>query len=322
MNDNSSTSVARGMMFALGGYATYSVHDTIVKSLSDYHVFQIMFFAMLFCYVPFSMVRIIAGKQLSVRPKNPSLSLLRALLHVSSLGLAFAAFTSLPLTQAYVLLFCTPVIISILAIIFLGEKIAFIRWILIVLGLVGVVIVLRPTVDTIQVGHFFAIGCAFCSASSAIIARKIGAVENMATMILFPLIATILVSGGALYFVYKPMPLIDLSLMFLVGALGLLGQYCILSGFRLAPPTYIAPMQYSQIIWAILFGFLFFGESVDQWVIIGSSITVASGIAMILRERQVSKVRANLNTRNSRAVGAPLMRTRERDQSIHEDDWL
>lgn len=320
-DDNSFASVARGMMFALGGYAIYSVHDTIVKSLHDYHVFQILFFAMLFCYVPFSVVRILAGEKLSVTPINPALGLLRALLHVSSLGLAFAAFATLPLTQAYVLLFCTPVIISVLAIIFLGEKIALVRWLLIALGLIGVIIVLRPTVETIQLGHLFTIGCAFCSASSAIIARKIGSVENMATMILFPLIATIVVSGGALYFVYKPMPLIDLSLMFLVGALGLLAQYCILSGFRLAPATYIAPMQYSQIIWAILFGFLFFGESVDQWVIIGSSITVASGIAMIFRERQVSKVRANLNTRNSRAVGAPLMTTRETDKS-NEDDWL
>jgi len=190
-----------------------------------------------------------------------------------------------------------------------------------VLGLVGVVIVLRPSVETIEIGHLFAILCSFCSASSAIIARKIGAVENMATMILFPLIATIAVSGCALYFVYKPMPLIDLSLMFLVGALGLLGQYCILRGFKLAPAAYIAPMQYSQIVWAILFGYLIFNESIDQWVVIGSSITVASGIAMILRERQVSKVRANLNTRNSRAVGAPLMTTRERDK-VNDDDWL
>jgi len=140
-------------------------------------------------------------------------------------------------------------------------------------------------------------------------------------MILFPMLATISVSGAALYFIYQPMPLADLSLMFLVGALGLLGQFCVLSGFRLAPATFIGPMQYSQIIWAILFGYLFFNEAVDKWVIIGSLITVASGIAMIWRERQVSKVKANINTRNARMVGAPMIKAKEADTQDNED-WL
>jgi len=277
---------------ALCGFAAYSMHDAIVKYLNDYHTFQIIFFAMLFSYVPFSVARIIAGKQLSVRPQHPKLASIRALLHVGALCLAFSAFSTLPLVEAYVLLFCTPLIISVLAIIFLGETIALVRWVLIILGMAGIFIVLRPSLETVQLGHLMALGAAFCSAGSAVISRKIGGSENMAAMILFPMLTTISVSGAALYFIYQPMPLADLSLMFLVGALGLLGQFCVLSGFRLAPATFIGPMQYSQIIWAILFGYLFFNEAVDKWVVIGSLITVASGIAMIWRERQVSKVKA------------------------------
>ncbi len=316
MTDNAS--IFRGLLFALAGYAAYSVHDAVVKALHGYHVFQILFFAMLFTYVPFSVARIAAGQPLSVQPKHPKLALARALLHVSSLGFAFAAFATLPLVEAYVILFCTPLVISVLAIIFLNESIALVRWLLIIMGLAGVIIVLRPSIDTLQVGHFLAMGCALTGGSSAIIARKVGSQENMATMILFPLLATILVSGVALVFVYKPMPLEHLGMMFLVGALGLLGQYCILMGFRNAPAAYVAPMQYSQIIWAILFGYLFFSETVDVWVIVGSAITIASGIGMILRERQVSKVKANLKTRNGRVVGAPLMKPREAEGS---QDW-
>ena len=216
------------------------------------------------------------------------------------------------------ILFCTPLIISVLAICFLGEKIALARWFAIAMGLVGVVIVLRPSVETVQLGHFSALAAAFCSGSSAVISRKISASENMATMILFPLLATIIVSGSALYFVYKPMPLMDMALMFLVGALGLLGQYCVLTGFKRAPAAYIGPMQYSQIVWAILFGYVFFNESIDRWVIVGSLITVLSGVIIILRERAVSKVQANLNTRNSRMVSAPMMKHAKAD----EEDWL
>jgi len=288
---DSDQSIVRGLIFSLAGYAAYSSHDALVKALSDYSVFQILFFAMLFTYVPFSLTRIVSSKPLSLRPLNPKLVLLRSVLSVMSLAFAFSAFVSLPLVDVYVILFCTPLLISVLAIVFLGERIAIIRWLLILIGLLGVIVVLRPSFASIQLGHGFALSASFCSAIAAIIARKIGGQENMATMILFPLIATILFTGCALYFVYKPMPLEHLGMMFLIGALGLVGQFCILSGFRLAPAAYIAPMQYSQITWAMLFGYFFFNESVDQWVIIGSAITVLSGVAMILRERNVSKVR-------------------------------
>jgi S-adenosylmethionine uptake transporter len=222
------------------------------------------------------------------------------------------------MVEAYVILFCTPLIISVLAIWFLGEQIAFARWLAIAMGLVGVVIVLRPSVETIELGHFAALAAAFCSGVTAVISRKIGSTENMATMILFPLLATIIVSGSALYFVYKPMPLMDMALMFLVGALGLLGQYSVLTGFRMAPAAYVGPMQYSQIVWAILFGYVFFGETIDKWVVVGSLITVLSGVAIIWRELAVSKVQANLNTRNARMVGAPMMK----QTKVDEDDWI
>jgi len=315
---NQNTSVPLGLAFALFGFAIYSTHDAVVKSLQGYHVFQIVFFAMLFSYVPFSIARIIENKPQSMSPANPVLLVTRAILHVGALCFAFYAFSSLPMVEAYVILFCTPLIISVLAIWFLGETIALARWAAIVMGLVGVVVVLRPSMETLELGHIAALAAAFCSGTTAVISRKIGSSENMATMILFPLLATILVSGSALYFVYKPMPLGDMALMFLVGALGLLGQYSVLTSFRMAPAAYVGTMQYSQIVWAILFGYVFFDESIDQWVVIGSLITVLSGVAIIWRERAVSKVQANLKTRNARMVGAPMMK----QAKVEKEDWL
>ena len=318
MTDTSTDSVPRtvgaGLLFALAGFAVYSTHDAVVKSLQDYHAFQIVFFAMLFSYVPFSIARILEAKPQSLAPANPGLLITRALLHVGALTLGFYAFSSLPMVEAYVLLFCTPLMISILAIWFLGESLALVRWIAIIMGLIGVIIVLRPSVESLQMGHLAAFTAAIFGAASAVISRKIGGKENMATLILFPLLTTILVSGAALAFVYRPMPLHDLALMFLVGALGLLGQYCILTGYRLAPAAFVGPMQYSQIIWAIIFGYLFFDESIDRWVVIGSVVTILSGVIIIWRERSVSTVQANLRTRNARSVGAPMIRQRELEE--------
>lgn len=312
-SDNTNGSIFIGLAFALFGFAIYSTHDAVVKVLKDYHVFQIVFFAMLFSYVPFSIARIVENKPLSMSPANPVLLITRAFLHVGSLCLGFYAFSTLPMVEAYVLLFCTPLIISVMAVFFLGEEIALYRWLAIALGLVGVIIVLRPSVETVQIGHLSALAAAFCGAGTAVISRKISPTENMATMILIPLLATIAVSGSALYFVYQPMPLGHLALMFLVGALGLVGQFCVLTGFKMAPAAFVGPMQYSQIVWAILFGYVFFNETIDVWVVVGSLVTIISGVAIILRERAVSKTRPNLNTRNGRMVGAPMMGQKKDD---------
>ena len=303
----------RGLLIALLGYAVFSSHDALVKVLHEYSVFQIVFFAMLFGYVPFSLARFADARQISLRPKNPLFVFLRAILMVGSLCSAFFAFSMLPMVQAYVLLFTTPVLILLLSIPVLGEKVHWFRGLSIFIGMTGVLIVLRPSPDSLQIGHLFGILAACCGAGAAVISRKIGGLENAATLILSPLLLNIMVTGSMLYFVYKPMPLLDLSLMFLLGVLGLIGQLLILTGFRCAPAAVIAPMQYSQLIWAIVFGYLFFNEPVDNIALFGAGVTNLSGVLMVWRESRVSVNQPILRTRNMRGVGAGPLPSSEVD---------
>jgi S-adenosylmethionine uptake transporter len=92
--------------------------------------------------------------------------------------------------------------------------------------------------------------------------------------------------------------------MFLIGIFGQIGQLMVFLAYRAANAAFIAPMQYSQIVWAVIFGALFFNESADRYVVLGAAITIASGILIVWREAMVSKVQANLQTRNSRMVSA------------------
>ncbi len=300
-----------GITLALTGFAIFSLHDALVKVLADYSIFQIIFFAMLFGYVPFSLAMVINERPQSLKPKNSALVIFRSLLNVGGLCFGFLSFSLIPLIETYVLLFLTPLIISLLAIAFLGEKIAIRRWIAIILGLIGVLIVLRPSPANAELGHLFGFLAAICGAGVAIISRKVGNLENAATLMIFPIIANIIVTGGLLYFVYQPMPLLDLSLMFLIGTFGLIGQLLILLAYKAAPAAMIAPTQYSQIIWAIIIGSLFFNESIDTFVIVGSIITIASGLLIFWRENQTSTIKPNLRTRNTRMVMAALVKTRE-----------
>lgn len=309
-------SILKGPLFALAGYAVFSTHDAILKLLGgDYSIFQIIFFAMLFGYVPFSLARVLEPNPGRIKANNLKLVLSRSFLMVGSLFSAFLAFSMLPLVEVYVLIFTAPLLISVMAIYFLNEKVHLFRWASIFLGLIGIIIVLRPTVDSISIGHFLGFLAALCSAGAAILSRKVGNTENAATLILYPLMTSILVTGCILPFVYIEMPLQDLGLMFLIGVLAQIGQLLILFAYRVASATFIAPMQYSQIVWAIIFGTLFFNESVDLWVLLGASITVISGVLILWREGKISKVRPNLRTRNTRMVSAASAPIRENDSS-------
>ncbi len=303
----------KGILFALGGFAVFSLHDVVIKLLADYSVFQIVFFAMLFGYIPFSIARLFDRREIALRPVHPLLVLLRSVLVTTSLCCAVIAFSLLPMVQVYVLIFMTPLIISVLAIPVLGERIHLFRWTTILLGLVGIVIVLRPSPDTLQVGHLFALIAAFASAGAAIISRKIGHIENAATLMLAPMVMNILVSGSLLYFVYQPMPIRDLALMFLVGTMALAAHLFLLTAYRSAPASLVAPMQYSQLIWAIVYGYFFFGEQVDRFIVLGSFITMLSGLLMIWRETRVSTIKPILRTRNMRMVSAAPVLGSERD---------
>jgi S-adenosylmethionine uptake transporter len=310
------STVKHGAAFALGGFAFFALHDAIVKSLAEYSSFQIAFFAVLFSYVPFSFSLVADKQERHLRPVNPAWVALRSLCMAASLLLAFTAFTRLPLAQTYALLFSTPVIITLLAIPVLGERVHIFRWFAIGLGLIGVFIALQPGKTTLGLGHIAALLAVLCSATSAVATRRIAASERSATLILYPLLTNVVVSGALLYFVYQPMPLGDLARMAAIGALGMAGQFFIIAAYRSGPAAFVAPFQYSQLVWAILYGYLWFDETPNRHVILGAAIIILSGLLIVWRESVsgVSRNRPFLRTRNVRGSPAAPMRTVESEE--------
>jgi len=306
-----------GMLFALTGFGVFALHDALIKTLDSYSVFQILFFAVLFSHVPFTFYLAADKQTRNLRPVHPGWVLLRAVFMVGSACFAFFAFSTLPLTQAYSLLFTMPLLITVLAIPLLGERVHLIRSLAIVLGLIGVLVVLRPGVQPLQWGHLAALAGAFCSAMSGVITRKIGAEERGATLILYPLIGNILFAGTLLYFVYQPMPFADLGKMAALGVLGMAGQYSIIRAYRAAPAALVAPFQYSQMVWAVIYGYFWFGNVPDRFVFMGAGLIVLAGLMIVWRESApgVSISRPFLRTRNSRAVSAPPVESSESSES-------
>lgn len=294
------SSNARGALYALVAFGIYSTHDVVVKSLGGtYSPLQIVFFANLFGFPIVTLMLMRDPVDGNLRARHPWWSLLRTASAVLSTALVFYAFSVLPMAQTYALIFAAPLLITVLAIPILGERVGWRRQVAVAIGLVGVLVVLRPGTTDLAAGHLAALGGAVFSAIAAVVVRKIGHEERSAVLLLYPMVANFLLMGAAMPFVYQPMPAIDLGGLMLIAGLGFLGALCHIVAYRAGSAVVVAPMQYSQILWAVVYGALFFGETPDWSTGLGAAIIIASGIYVVFREDRgpVSK-RPVLETRS------------------------
>lgn len=276
---------AKGAILALLAFATYSMHDVIVKWLgASYSPVQIMFFSGLFAFPMVTLILIRDSRPGILRPVHPWWMLTRTLSAVITGFTAFYAFTVLPLAQVYAILFAAPLVITLLAIPILGEKVGIRRGVAVMVGLIGVLVVLRPGGAALGLGHLAALVAAFASSLASIIVRKIGQDERSVVLMLYPILANFILMGAALPFVYKPMPAVDLGGLALMSVMAFAASGLIIMAYKAGEAVVVAPMQYSQIIWAALTGALFFNEFPDLWTAVGASIIIASGIYIVLRE--------------------------------------
>lgn len=293
----------KGAVLALVAFAVYSTHDAIIKLLgSSYSPFQMIFFSVLFSF-PLALLMLMRdrtpGTLLPVHPWWVAVRTVAALVTGIS---AFYAFTLLTLAEVYAILFATPLVITLLAIPVLGEKVGIRRGLAVAIGLVGVLVVLRPGGDTaLNFGHGAALVAAFGAALASVIVRKIGSEERPVVLLLYPMVANFVLMSCALPFVYVEMPIEHLGLFAVIALCGTVAGLIIILAYKAGEAVIVAPMQYSQIIWATLFGALFFDEFPDLGTFVGAGIIIASGLYIVLREG-----------RSGVSTNTPVLRTKPR----------
>ena len=292
----------RGSFFGLAAFGIFATHDVIVKYLGGaYSPIQIVFFSVLFGFPFVTMLLLRDGTEANLRPKHPGWTLVRTLATViTGLG-AFYAFSVLPLAQTYAILFAMPLFITLLAIPILGERVGWRRGLAVLIGLGGVFFILQPGQTDLSLGHIAALVASLTGALASVVVRKIGQDERSVVLMLYPMVANFLLMGAALPFVYRPMPLEDLGALVVMSAMALAATFCLILAYRMAAAINVAPMQYSQIIWATGFGALLFDEALDWQVLVGSAIVIISGVYIVLREDS-----------GGGSATTPVLRTRSR----------
>jgi S-adenosylmethionine uptake transporter len=296
----------RGALLALLSFGIYASSDALVKYMgAGYSPFQNIFFSGLFGFPLVAILLMSDRSEDNLIPRKPGLTFLRAGLVVLNALAGFYAFAVLPLSEAYPIFFSSPLLITLFAIPMLGEKVGIHRGVAIVVGLIGVVVVVRPGGTHFGLGHLAALTAAVIFAVNSVLMRKMGSAERSVVIMVYPMIANFIVSGLALPFVYKPMPIEDLLRLAAMSWTGFVAGLIMIAAYRRAPAVIVAPMQYSQILWGVMYGALIFHESHDMITVVGTVIIIASGLYIVLREGtpDVSKNRPVLETHSSRDMG-------------------
>jgi drug/metabolite transporter (DMT)-like permease len=230
------------------------------------------------------------------RPRRPWMNLLRGVLHAAATLLFFVAVKYMPLADVFAIYFVEPFILVGLSALFLGERVGWARWLAIVVGFCGALVVIQPSFALFGMTALLPVFCAFLFALYLFMNRAIGDADSPLTMQTMSGLGGTLFMGAVLlvgdaagiadFSPDLPGSLPVLGLLLALGGLSAYGHLMVVRAFRLAPLSTLAPFQYFEIISATALGFLLFGEFPTPLKWLGVAIIVASGLYIIWSERR------------------------------------
>ncbi len=284
-----------GIGLKISATFVFMLMAAIARQLGDtYPVGQIVFFRSLFAFLPIAGLMLIAGHGLNALVTDKPLShLRRAFTGVCAMFTYFGSLMYLPLADVTAISFASPLIVVALAAVFLGEAVRLYRWSAVAVGFAGVLIMVSPHLTlgsgepSSTIGLLLAVSNAVLVAFTMIFIRLMSTTESALAIAFYFQLAATVVSFLTLPFAWVTPGAGDVALLVLLGVLGGFGQLFMTNGYRFAQASTLASFDYVAMVWAILFGWLFFAELPATAVYAGAAIVIASGLFIAWRERQL-----------------------------------
>lgn len=284
------SSIFKGVLLGFGCYAAYSISDAFVKSLrGSLPAYEAVFFGAVLGLAAIPFIRDKGDRWREMfMAQRPALWWIRAVTGAICNLSAVIAFTRLPMAETFALIFLMPIFVTVLSVLFLKEHVGWRRWSAVVAGFVGVLVVLRPGFRELGLGHAAAITCGMAGAVSVVALRMAGAHEKRVSLYGAGVVGP-LVAGGVMMLPGFAWP--DLRQWWLLAGYGLLAAVAgvlLMLATQAAPANRVAPTQYSQMLWAIGFGYWLFGDHLDWPMLIGIALILGAGLFTLVREEQVT----------------------------------
>jgi drug/metabolite transporter (DMT)-like permease len=279
--------VVLGIAFMIGATVLFAGTTALAKWMAAiYPVGEVMFFRSFSSFVvytafvlPFTGFSVFATK----RPRD---HLARGISQSISQTFTVLAVSMMPLAGAVAINFSAPLWSALLSVLWLKERPGLARWMALLTGFVGVLIVTHPGTDTLQVGALFALGNAIMYGSVTVAVRGMTATESTATLLMWQMVTMATLHTLLLLFGFAMPTPADAAMLILSGIANAIGQYLWTKALLLAPATAVSPFYYLMLVWALVIGYLVWGDVPTLALLVGSGIVVACGLFLLWHEAQ------------------------------------
>ena len=276
----------RGIALILLSTLFLSTSDTtakyLSKSLPSLEIAWVRFVVFAVIMLP----AMLPGSPLyALRTQRPGFQLMRGVALLGSSIFFITGLRYLPIAEASATSFVAPLFVTALSIIFLSERVGLRRWLATIVGLAGVLVIIRPGTGAFHAAALFPIVSAFAWAVTLVMTRVMSGREHAVTTMTYSSIAGVAVISALVPFVWVAPTWHDILLGLLVGVASTTGQWIVVLAFRYADASVLAPFSYIQLLWVSIFGFVVFGEVPDVWTVTGAVFIVSSGLYTAHRER-------------------------------------
>lgn len=272
----------KAVICSLAASGLFMLMYACIKMLErEYPTGEILFSRSFFALLPLIPGVVAAGGLEAFKTKYPGKHLTRGLLGLAGAYLCFSAITALPLSEATPLFHTSPIITTMLAVPLLGELVTWRKAVAILVGFAGVLCIMQPQAHGTTAGAAMALASAFLGACVGIELSRLGKTEKSITIVLYFML--ICATAGALSMCFNfVMPSAkDAGMMVLIGVIGGYGQILMTESYKEAPASIVAPLAYSQLIWAALLDLVLWGKTPPVTTIIGALIIATSGISLV-----------------------------------------
>jgi drug/metabolite transporter (DMT)-like permease len=277
-----------GVLLMLGGLALYALSDAFIKQLmGTYSVPQTSFLRAFTRLIPLSVAVFMQGGMSQIfSTKHPGR-------HVARLGVNLAytysfmyAFSVASLTTIYTLSYTSSLFMIILSALILKEKVAKEKWIAVGIGMLGVLIAMRPGSGVFEMAAVVVLMGTFLGSLNKILMRRLAATEHSLAIAIYPNVAMILVTLPFLLSRWQPISWHDWGFFAIVGMITAAGQYAIAQSLRFAQGSTLASMDYSTFFWVVMLDFVWWERVPDTFTLLGAAVIVGSNLYILFRSRR------------------------------------
>lgn len=278
----------RGIFLYCSAIFLFVVMDSIVKYANNtYEPLQVVWARYFFHMLLMTLVLAPKLKMTLIKTASLKLQIFRSMLLLGATICFFSALKYIPLADAGAMGSTSPLFVTVLSVLILGEKVSFRRWTAVLIGFCGALIILRPGFGEVHPAMFLVVGMSIFYASYQIATRKLAGVDSSYTTIFYTaLVGTVVMSIVAPFFWVVP-DLLGWGMLALIGLIGGVSHFLMILAFRYTTASTAAPFSYTQLIWTAIFGFFIFGDLPDEYTILGAIIIVSSGLYILYRERKL-----------------------------------